>query len=146
MSSGVDNLEELLMDQPSLGDQELAVLRFIAERAPVAARDVVEKFAGEQELARTTILTKIERLRRKGFVVRRKKHGVFYYSPRVSQAEVLQGVVRDFVEKTLGGSVSPVVAYLLNTRGLSDDDAAVLQRLADDLRTGDAAVEVEEKP
>jgi predicted transcriptional regulator len=122
------------MDRPSLGDQELAVLKFIAERAPVPARDVIEKFGGEQELARTTVLTKIERLRKKGFLTRKRVKGVFCYSPRVEQSEVMRGLVRDFVEKTLGGSVSPVVAYLVDTRRLTDEELAVLQRLAADLR------------
>jgi predicted transcriptional regulator len=123
------------MERPSLGEQELAVLRFIAEHAPVPARDVIEKFGGEQELARTTILTKIERLRKKGFLTRRRQHGIFVYSPRVAQAEVVRGLVSDFIEKTLGGSVSPLVAYLVDTRELSEEEATVLRRLADDLRS-----------
>src|SRR5579872_1373989 len=87
------------LERPSLGDQELAVLRYIAEHAPVPARDVIEKFADEQDLARTTILTKIERLRKKGYLTRRRQHGVFYYSPRVPQTDVLRGLIHDFVEK-----------------------------------------------
>lgn len=120
-------------EQPTLGEQEIAVLRYIAARAPVTARDVVAKFAGEQELARTTILTKIERLRKKGFVTRCRQDGVFYYAPRLPQADVLRGLVRDFVEKTLGGSFSPVLAYLIDTRELSEAELAVLRRLAADL-------------
>jgi predicted transcriptional regulator len=127
------------VDRPTLGEQEAAVLRFIAENAPVPARDVVEKFAGEQELARSTILTKIERLRKKGYLVRKRQRGVFFYSPRVPQAEVLGGLVRDFVEKTLGGSVSPFVSYLMETRELSEDEVAVLRRLAREI--GDGAKE-----
>jgi predicted transcriptional regulator len=133
MSSVEDKPGGGRVKRASLGEQELAVLRFIAEHAPVAAREVVEKFAGEQELARTTILTKMERLRKKGFLTRRRMKGVFVYSPRVPQGEVLQGLVRDFVEKTLGGSVSPFVAYLLQTRPLTADETAVLQRLAEEL-------------
>jgi predicted transcriptional regulator len=121
------------MKRASLGEQEIAVLRFIAERAPVPARDVVEKFADEQELARTTILTKIERLRRKGYLTRRRQKGVYVYSPRIPQSEVVQGLVQEFVEKTLGGSAAPVVAYLLDTRRLTPEEAAVLQRLAEEL-------------
>jgi len=123
------------MKKPTLGEQELAVLRFIAESAPVAAREVVDKFGGEQELARTTVLTKIERLRKKGYLTRRRLRGVYVYSPRVPQAEVVQGLVRDFVEKTLGGSVSPMLAYLIHTRELSEEELAVLQRLADELES-----------
>jgi predicted transcriptional regulator len=123
------------MERPSLGEQEAAVLRFIAEQAPVPARDVVEKFASEQELARTTVLTKIERLRKKGYLTRKRRHGVYYYSPRLPQAEVHQGLVRQFVEKTLGGSVSPVVAYLAGIQEISDADLAELERLAERLKT-----------
>lgn len=118
------------MERPSLGEQELAVLRFIADHGPVPAREVVEKFAAEQELARSTILTKMERLRKKGYLTRRRRQGIYYYSPRVPKAEVLQGLVRQFVEKTLGGSVSPVVVYLAGVEEISDADIVELQRLA----------------
>jgi predicted transcriptional regulator len=118
------------MEQPSLGEQEVAVLRYIAEHAPVPARAVVEKFAAEQDLARTTVLTKLERLRKKGYLTRRRRQGIYYYSPRLPQAQVLQGLVRQFVERTLGGSVSPVVAYLAGVQEISDADIAELQRLA----------------
>jgi predicted transcriptional regulator len=121
------------MDIPSLGEQEVAVLRYIAEHAPVPARDVIEKFAEEQGLARTTVLTKIERLRKKGYLTRRRRQGVYYYSPRLPQAEVMQGLMRQFVEKTLGGSVSPVVAYLAGIEEISDKDLSDLQRLAQEL-------------
>jgi predicted transcriptional regulator len=119
---------------PPLGEQERAVLLFIAAHAPCPARDVVEKFAGEQELARTTILTKIERLRRKGYLTRRRQGGVYTYSPSVPRAELLRGLVSDFVERTLDGSVAPLVSYLLDTRPLNPDDARVLERLVAELR------------
>lgn len=121
-------------DKPHLGEQELEVLRFITERAPVTAREVVEGFGGERSLARTTILTVMERLRKKGYLTRRRRDGVFVYVPRVPQAELLNGLVRDFVEKTLGGSVSPVVAYLSRARRLSDGELDELQKLVQDLK------------
>ena len=132
------------MRSPKLGEQELAVLRFIAERAPVTAREAVEKFGGEQELARTTTLTMIERLRKKGYLTRRKRAGVYVYAPRVPQAEVVQGLVKDFVERTLGGSVSPVLTYLIQARDFSDEELALLQRLADGLETAPRPVGNEE--
>src|SRR6476660_2549558 len=122
------------MEQPSLGEQELEVWRFIAQHAPVTGRAVVEQFAHERGLARTTVLTVIERLRKKGYLTRRRREGVFHYSPRVPAAEVVQGLVRQFVEKTLAGSVSPLVAYLGRARKLSDQELAELQRLVEELK------------
>jgi predicted transcriptional regulator len=122
------------VEKPSLGEQELEVLRFIAARAPISAREVVEQFAEAHGLARTTVLTVMERLRKKGYLTRKRRAGVFQYSPRVPQSEVLQGLVRHFVEKTLAGSVSPIVAYLVKSRQLSAEEVRELQRLVDELR------------
>jgi predicted transcriptional regulator len=124
------------MENPSLGEQELEVLRFIADRAPASAREVAEQFGEAKGLARTTVLTVMERLRKKGYLTRKRRQGVFHYSPRVPQSDVLQSLVRQFVEKTLAGSVSPIVAYLVKSRQLSEDELRELQRLVDELRGG----------
>jgi predicted transcriptional regulator len=123
------------MERPSLGEQELELLRYVAERAPVTAREVVEGFGLERGLARTTVLTVIERLREKGYLTRRRRQGVYQYSPRVPLPDVMQGVVKRFVETTLGGSVSPVVAYLTGSRRLSNEELAALERLVEELRS-----------
>jgi predicted transcriptional regulator len=118
----------------SLGEQELEVWRFIADHAPVSARDVAAQFAEQRGLARTTVLTVIERLRKKGYLARRRRAGVFHYTPRVPPTEVVQNLVRHFVEKTLAGSVSPVVAYLAKVDSISDDELAELQRVVEQLK------------
>jgi predicted transcriptional regulator len=122
------------MDNPHLGEQELEVLQYISGHAPIAARDVIEHFASERSLARTTILTVMERLRKKGYLVRRRTGGIFQYSPRVEQDEVLHGLARSFVEKTLGGSLSPLVVYLTKTRKVSDEEFAELQQMVEALK------------
>jgi predicted transcriptional regulator len=122
------------MSHPPLGELELEVWRYIADHAPVAAREVAARFAEERGLARTTVLTVIERLRQKGYLTRRRHEGVFRYSPRVSPSEVVQGLVRQFVEKTLAGSVSPLVAYLTHNPQLSEEEIAALQQLVEAMR------------
>jgi len=122
------------MNRPSLGGQELEVWRYVAEHAPASTRRVVEHFAAEQGLARTTVLTVLERLRKKGYLTRARQEGVFHYSPQGQPGEVLQGLVRQFIEKTLAGSVSPLVAYLARAKRLSDEELADLQRLVEELK------------
>lgn len=122
------------MEKASLGELELAVLRWIGERAPVAARDVIEAFAESHGLARSTVLTVIERLRTKGFVSRRRREGVYEYSPRVQPGDLVNRLVGDFIEKTLGGSVSPLLAYLAQARNLTEKEHDELERLLEELR------------
>jgi predicted transcriptional regulator len=120
------------VDKPPLGDQELDVLRFVADHAPISVGEVAQQFGAPRGLARTTILTVMERLRKKSYLSRTRERPA-RYSPRVPQAELLQGLVREFVEKTLAGSLSPFVAYLAEAKDLSQEEVEVLQRLVAEL-------------
>jgi predicted transcriptional regulator len=122
------------MANPQLGDQELEIYRFVDAYEPVVARDAAEHFAEHKGLARSTVLTVLERLRKKGFLARKRSDGVFLYSTKVDKSELLHNLVGAFVEKTLGGSVSPVVAYLAKTRKLTDEELADLWALVNEMK------------
>lgn len=113
----------------ALGEQELEVLRFAADRAPISVGEVAREFGARRGLARTTVLTVMERLRAKGYLTRRRANGVYRYSPRLNQSDVMSGVIADFVERSLGGSLSPFVAYLADTGRLGADEIAQLRRM-----------------
>ncbi len=118
------------MNKPaSLGDQELTLLRYVTDHAPATVREVADKFGETHGLARTTILTMMERLRKKGYLVRLKDGGSFQYEPVVAKTELMQNLVHDFVQKSLGGSLSPFVAYLTEAKGLSEREMADLRAL-----------------
>ncbi len=120
------------MNKPaSLGDQELSLLRYVTDHAPITVREVADQFGETQGLARTTILTMMERLRKKNYLTRRKDQGAFQYLPVVAKGELMQNLVQDFVEKTLGGSLSPFVAYLTDAKGLSEREMAELRKLVE---------------
>ena len=120
------------MNKPvSLGDQELTLLRYVTDHAPVTVREAAVKFGEPYGLARTTILTMMERLRSKGYLTRAKDAGAFEYRPVVAKKELMHGLVHDFVEKSLGGSLSPFVAYLTEAKGLSERELSDLRRLLD---------------
>ena len=123
--------------EATLGDQELEVLHFVAGRAPVTVREVADEWGVPRGRARTTILTMMERLRKKGYLVRdgADGDGSYKYHAAVAPKAVLHNLVRDFVRKTLGGSVTPFVAYLADTPdGLSDVEVAELRKLVADMK------------
>jgi len=116
------------MKRPLRG-QELSVFRHVADRAPVSVREVAEEFAEREGLARTTILTVMERLREKGYLKRRKSAGVYRYSPTSPKKDVVRSLVRDFAERVLAGSPQPFVAYLAEDAELSDAEVEQLTGL-----------------
>jgi predicted transcriptional regulator len=119
----------------SIGDQELALLRFVAERGTTTVAQAVEGFGAARGLARSTVLTMMERLRAKGHLERRQVDRVYHYSSLASAGEVLRGAVQSFVEKTLEGSLSPFVSYLVEAAEVSDAELADLERLVAKLQS-----------
>ena len=120
------------MDRPVLGELELEVLRFVADHQPLTVGQAAKAFGVPRGLARTTILTVMERLRIKGYLERKKQGAVYAYAPTLAKEKVLQGLVAEFVRKRLAGSLAPFVAYLAEARNLTDKEVAELEALLDE--------------
>lgn len=130
--------------QKSLGKVELELLQAVDQLQPVSVRALADHLAESSGQARTTVLTMLERLRRKGFVSRRKIKGINHYYPRVAITDVLPRVVSEFVREMLGGAVSPVVAYLQDKK-LEPEELAKLKSLVEELEQEQSAESKEEK-
>jgi predicted transcriptional regulator len=118
----------------TIGQQELALLRHIADADGVTVGQAAEVFGAPRGLARSTVLTMMERLRRKGYLGRRLHDGVYSYRARASSAELLKQAVRRFVERHLDGSVSPFIAYLSDAETVSDEELRELDEIVSRLR------------
>ena len=124
-----------MMKPKSIGDQELALLQYVAEQDGATVGQAAEGFGAPRGLAPSTVLTMMERLRQKGHLDRRQVDGVYQYFSPASPGQVMRDVVRSFVEKTLGGSVSPFVTYLTEEAQVSDEELAELQELVAKLQS-----------
>jgi predicted transcriptional regulator len=116
-----------------LGEQELDALRFAAGHAPISVGEMAKAYGNPRGLARTTVLTMMERLRTKGYLTRQRTGGVFKYAPRLDHGDLMAGLVADFVERSLGGSLSPFVAYLADTGKLEPEQVEELRRMVETL-------------
>jgi predicted transcriptional regulator len=113
----------------SIGEQELGLLTHLADRDGVTVGEAVDEYGVPRGLARSTVLTMMERLRRKGHLERRMIDGVYRYRARVSSADILKNAVQRFIERNLDGSVSPFLAYLSETDRLSDKERRELEKI-----------------
>ena len=123
------------MNPTTLGDQELALLRFVSSHGPITAGEAAGKYGEANGLARSTIETVLSRLHRKGYLTRTQKAGVFCYEAAMEPQEVMGGLVEQFVEKTLGGSLVPLVTYFVSQNQLTEAEIADLQQLVSKLES-----------
>ncbi len=123
------------MRKPSIGDQELALLHYLDENQQASVGEVAAGFGEPRALARSTVLTMMERLRSKGYLKRRQVKGVYRYSTATGPAEAMRSAVGSFVAKTLSGSVSPFVAWMSEHADVSDHELAELEALVAHLQS-----------
>jgi len=124
------------MRNKTVGDQELALLQHIAEHEAASVGEVAATFGEPRGLARSTVLTMMERLRAKSYLKRRQGDGgVYRYSTTARQDDVVRNAVGSFVEKTLQGSVSPFVAWMSERKNVSADELAELEALVATLQS-----------
>lgn len=117
------------MSKPTIGDQELALLHYLSEHQPASVGEVAAGFGEPRALARSTVLTMMERLRGKGYLKRRQLRGMYRYSTVTAPKEAMRRAVDSFVEKTLSGSVSPFVAWMSERAEVSESELSELEAL-----------------
>jgi predicted transcriptional regulator len=132
----------MMKRKQTLGEHELAMLRYVAEHSPLTVGEAAKSYGADRGLARTTVLTMMERLRVKGYLARAQVGGVWSYSLKIDHEDLLTSVVGDFVQRSLGGSLSPFVAYLANSGRLNEREISELRRMVESLESE----EVEGRP
>ena len=123
------------MRRKTIGDQELALLQYIAGQGDASVGEVAAEFGEARGLARSTVLTMMERLRAKAYLKRKQVEGVYRYTSTAQQDDVVRNAVGSFVEKTLQGSVSPFVAWMSQRTEVSDGELAELEALVATLQS-----------
>lgn len=115
---------------PSLGDLEMQVLRVVWNQQPCTEREVWDDVRRRHPVGRTTVLKTMQRLEGKGLLARASQKGPVQYRAAVPEQRVLPAVVRRFVDRTLAGSLEPLVNYLADSQKLSAKDLAALRAIA----------------
>ena len=123
------------MSKPTIGDQELALLHYLSEHQSASVGEVATGFGQPRGLARSTVLTMMERLRGKAYLKRRQVRGMYRYSTATAPKEAMRSAVGSFVEKTLSGSVSPFVAWMSEHAEVSDSELSELEALVTRLQS-----------
>ncbi|MBE6570087.1 MAG: BlaI/MecI/CopY family transcriptional regulator [Ruminococcaceae bacterium] len=101
----------------------------------ISAGLIMKRFPALTRLKLTTVLTLITRLQMKGFISAEKIRRANCYTPLIDREEYRRFAAEDFVEKVYGSNRISLVAALVQTETLTEQDIAALKKLIDDLET-----------
>ena len=114
--------------ETTFGPLEIRVLDALwAHTDACCVRDLQPDFPG---VAYTTLMTTLDRLYRKGTLLRRKDGRAFYYTPRASQQDLISELAGTTFETLLIGDnvpTRPILSMFVDT--ISERDEALLDEL-----------------
>ena len=116
--------------EPALTPLELEIMNVLWETGPANVQTVQARLQG-RELAYTTVQTMLNVLHRKGKVKRQLKDRAFLYRPVFSRQKAVTQAVGDMVDRFFGGSVDSLVLNLVETRHLTPEKLAQIQKLVE---------------
>ena len=111
-----------------LGPLEITVLELLWTHGESCVHDVAQRL--HRPLAYTTVMTTLDRLYKKGILLRRKSDRAFIYAPRYSRTEWEQKRAGDFVAAFPSNEL--LVSCLVEAVG--QHDAALLDELEKKIR------------
>src|SRR3954467_7807795 len=106
---------------------ELEIMQVLWESRPANVQTVQQHLA--RPLAYTTVQTMLNILHRKGRVRRALRERAYFYKPSVTQGQVVRQTVTDVVDRLFGGSAEELVMSLLESKQLTPEKLARLQKL-----------------
>lgn len=98
-----------------------------ADGLSVAA--IWQAIAGRRDVARTTVLSLVDRLEKRGWLARRPTADGLRYTAAVDRATTKSRLATDFVTGFFGGSSVQLVQSLLGSRSVSPDELERLRSL-----------------
>lgn len=121
----------------TLGAEEQALLKRIAESGGSTVGELAGPLKEEKGWGRSTVQRMIDRLLKKGWLKRELHAGVFVYQAVDSPEEVDAEVVRHFLKTRFDGKFSPLVAYLHGGVKPSPEEIAKLKQLIEQWEKGE---------
>jgi BlaI family penicillinase repressor len=111
---------------------ELEIMHVLWETGPANVQLVQQRL--KRELAYTTVQTMLNILHRKGKVRRALQDRAYFYQPAVSRRQEVSQHVGDLIERLFGGSAESLVVSLLETKHLTPEKLAHLNKLTKQAR------------
>ena len=116
--------------QENLGELELEVMKILWDRGRSSVLQVAANLSKQKGYARTTILTVMQRLHKKGFLKRKKEDGVYRYEPIQKRQQVMGRLLNQFIDRVFDGSSTSLVQQLTGAR-MSDEELDQIKAIID---------------
>ena len=114
-----------------LGRVQLQIMHVLWQTGEVTARQITDELSAKEPIAHSTVQTLLRKMEAKGAVEHVKRERAFYFRPLIARDDVAENAARDLLSRVFHGSISNLVAHLIGSEKISDDEMKRLRELID---------------
>jgi BlaI family penicillinase repressor len=117
------------MTEKEVTEAEWEILNIVWEKEPCAAGTVQEALVDRKGWAYTTVKLTMNRMVKKGFLEIEKIRNLQLFRACISRAEARHGELRKMLDRAFGGTLTPMLKFLIEHEGLSAEETDELREL-----------------
>jgi BlaI family penicillinase repressor len=110
-----------------LTEAEWEIMRVVWEKEPCAAGTVQEALAATRDWCYATVKLTMDRMVAKGFLEIERIRNLQLFRSCLSEVEARRGELRKTLKRAFGGTLTPMLKFLIEHEGLSKEEAAELR-------------------
>ena len=115
-------------------EAEWEIMKVVWEAEPCAAGTVQEALAQRKEWAYSTVKTTMDRMVDKGFLAITRIRNLQLFRSCMTKAEARRAEFQKMLKRAFDGALTPLMEFLIEHEGVSDQEATQLRRLVEDTR------------
>ncbi len=121
-------------NRPAMSDAEREVMKLLWDHGPLAVRDVLLRLTEQgQEWTRSTVVTLLQRLEKKGYVASDRSGFAFVFRPLVSREEEMHARMASLAGELCDGEALPLVLAFAERHQFSAAELAKFRQMIDQL-------------
>ena len=117
-------------------EAELSILRVLWRQGPSTVRAIWEDIDPEQRTGYTTVLKIMQIMFEKGLLDRDETQRSHVYTPRLTEEQTQQQVLRHLLERVFSGSARKLVMQALAVKKATPAELAEIRKMLDELEGG----------
>jgi BlaI family transcriptional regulator, penicillinase repressor len=126
-----------MADEPRLpmSDAEREVLKVLWDHGPALVRELLERLAEQgKDWSRTTVITLLQRLEKKGYVESDKSQFAFVFRAVVSREDVMHERMTNLAGELCDGEALPLVLAFAQRHRFSPEELARFRKMIEGLK------------
>jgi predicted transcriptional regulator len=120
--------------RPAMSEAEREVLKVMWDHGPLPVREVLARLVEQgHDWTRSTVITLLQRLEKKGYVASDKSRYAFVFRPLVSREDVMHARMTDLAGELCDGEALPLVLAFAERHRFSPAELARFRQMIDHL-------------